>query len=86
MTRDATKAGLKRSEELLAKLAESVSRAELEGAFLDAIGAGDKGSVLWPLRVALTGRKASPGPFEVMEILGVKESLARVRTAIEKLS
>ena len=86
MTPDATKAGLKRSEELLAKLAESVSRAELEGAFLDAIGAGDKGSVLWPLRVALTGRKASPGPFEVMEILGVKESLARVRTAIEKLS
>ncbi|MBI2053382.1 MAG: glutamate--tRNA ligase [Candidatus Sungbacteria bacterium] len=86
MTPDATKAGLKRSEELLAKLAESVSRAELEGAFLDTIGAGDKGSILWPLRVALTGRKASPGPFEVMEILGVKESLARVRTAIEKLS
>lgn len=36
------------------------------------------GEYLWPMRVALTGRKASPGPFDVAEILGKKESLKRV--------
>jgi nondiscriminating glutamyl-tRNA synthetase len=29
----------------------------------------DNGSVLWPLRVALTGQQASPGPFEVASVL-----------------
>jgi len=46
----------------------------------------DRGRVLWPLRVALTGRKASPGPFEVAEILGKKKCLARVREAITFLN
>jgi len=43
----------------------------------------DRGRVLWPLRVALTALKASPGPFEVAEILGKKKCLARVREAKE---
>ncbi len=30
------------------------------------------GDYLWPMRVALTGQKASPGPFDVAEILGKK--------------
>ncbi|MDO8443658.1 MAG: glutamate--tRNA ligase [Candidatus Azambacteria bacterium] len=46
----------------------------------------DKGRLLWPLRVALTGLKASPGPFEVLDVLGKKESLARIETAIKKLA
>lgn len=45
------------------------------------IGGGHRGFLLWPLRVALSGRKASPGPFEIMEILGVEESLRRLRHA-----
>ena len=49
------------------------------------IGKGDKGCILWPLRAALTGKKASPGPFEIMEILGVDESLARIKKAEEKI-
>jgi len=43
------------------------------------------GELLWPLRVALTGEAASPGPFEVAEVLGKEEVLARIKTAIEKL-
>jgi len=43
------------------------------------------GEYLWPLRVALTGRKASPGPFEVAEILGKNESLKRIKNAINLL-
>ncbi|MFH1048078.1 MAG: glutamate--tRNA ligase, partial [Patescibacteria group bacterium] len=45
----------------------------------------DKGRLLWPLRVAITGLEASPGPFEILEILGKDESLRRIEAAIKKL-
>jgi len=41
----------------------------------------DRGYVLWPLRVALTGKKASAGPFEVAEILGKERVLKRIKEA-----
>ena len=44
------------------------------------------GEYLWPLRVALTGRKASPPPFDVAEILGKIESLKRIKEAFNKLT
>lgn len=44
------------------------------------------GSILWPLRVALTGRKASPGPFEVAAAMGKEKVLARLNQAISKLA
>lgn len=44
-----------------------------------------RGEVLWPLRVALTGLEKSPGPFEVMEVLGREESLERIKRALGKL-
>ena len=40
-----------------------------------------KGEIFWPLRVALTGRRASPGPFEVAEVLGKEKTLKRIREA-----
>jgi glutamyl/glutaminyl-tRNA synthetase len=49
----------------------------------------DNGSVLWPLRTALTGQEKSPGPFEVTETLflgyGKTKLLERIDTAISKL-
>ncbi|MGE4554718.1 MAG: hypothetical protein AB7D02_01085, partial [Candidatus Paceibacterota bacterium] len=42
----------------------------------------DRGKLLWPLRVALTGEKASPPPFEVAEILKKEETLKRIQRAI----
>lgn len=49
--------------------------------------ASDKrGEFLWPLRVALTGQKQSPSPFECVWVLGKKESLRRVEEAIAKMS
>jgi glutamyl-tRNA synthetase len=44
------------------------------------------GNYLWPFRVALTGRKASPGVFEVAEILGKQECLSRIEKAISLLA
>lgn len=46
----------------------------------------DKGRLLWPLRVALTGLEKSPGPFEILEILGKQESVKRIEAAIKKLA
>jgi glutamyl-tRNA synthetase len=43
------------------------------------------GDLLWPLRTALSGKRASPGPFEILEVLGKKESLKRIKSAINKL-
>ncbi|MDD5031873.1 MAG: glutamate--tRNA ligase [Patescibacteria group bacterium] len=43
------------------------------------------GDYLWPMRVALTGRQASPSPFDVAEVLGKEESLKRIKFAISSL-
>src|SRR3989344_3665495 len=45
-----------------------------------------KGQVLWPLRVALSGRDKSPDPFTLIYILGKDETLFRINNAIKKLS
>ena len=43
--------------------------------------------VLWPVRVAVSGRQSTPGgATELCELLGKEESLARIRRGIEKLS
>lgn len=44
------------------------------------------GNYLWPMRVALSGQKASPGPFEIAAILGKAESLAKIERAAMLLS
>ena len=44
------------------------------------------GVVLYPLRVALSGKKFTPGGgVELAELLGKEESIARIKAAIEKL-
>ncbi len=40
------------------------------------------GELLWPLRVALTGLRGSPGPFEVAAVLGREKVLKRIRSAV----
>jgi glutamyl-tRNA synthetase len=42
------------------------------------------GQLAQPVRVALTGRTASPGLFEVMEILGRERTLHRLRAGLER--
>jgi len=42
----------------------------------------NRGKLLWPLRVALSGKQASPGPFEISEIIGKKESIKRIRAVL----
>ncbi len=40
-----------------------------------------RGDVLWPMRVALTGREHSPGPFDVAAVIGKDETIRRLTTA-----
>lgn len=43
------------------------------------------GEVLWPLRVALSGREQSPGPFEIMAVLGKMKAIRRVKAGMDRL-
>ena len=62
------------------------SKHEWEEAFKKLVEeAGIKmGQLAQPVRVALTGRTASPGLFEVMEVLGRERTLIRLRKGIEQ--
>ena len=41
----------------------------------------NRGYLLWPLRTAVTGKKASAGPFEIAEVLGKNKTLKRIEQA-----
>ncbi|MFA4817415.1 MAG: glutamate--tRNA ligase [Parcubacteria group bacterium] len=59
------------------------TKENLEKNLLEA--AGDRrGDLLWPLRAALTGEQKSPSPFEVAWVLGKKETLDRIKKALDK--
>ena len=64
----------------------SFSREEWEKSFKNLVEEeGIKmGQLAQPVRVALTGRSASPGLFEVMEILGRERTLFRLRRGIAR--
>lgn len=45
------------------------------------------GQILWPVRIALSGKQFTPGgAFEIANILGKEEALTRTKTAILKLT
>jgi glutamyl/glutaminyl-tRNA synthetase len=78
---------LEKSHELLLSLKEgNWNKEKIEQVLLNETEAmGDKGKLLWPLRVALTGKKASAGPFEVASVLSKEKSLLRIEQAVAKL-
>ena len=86
MTDTEISTSLKRSEELIMNYQSSFTKENLSDIFLREIGSGDKGRLLWSLRVALSGKKASPGPFEIMEVLGKEKSLKRIKSANQAVS
>ncbi len=43
------------------------------------------GDFLWPMRASLSGEKASPGPFDIADVLGKKETLEKIKIAVSKL-
>lgn len=86
-TKEKTLVNLKEAEKIVsAVISDDFSKAKLEKALMPSAEAAGRGEMLWPLRVAVSGLEKSPGPFEIMETLGKKESLSRIAGAIQKLS
>lgn len=48
--------------------------------------AWQNGNVLWPTRIALSGKEKSPSPFELLWVLGADESQKRLDIALQKLA
>jgi glutamyl-tRNA synthetase len=77
------KVNLKKMRGAIVKLKDSdFNQKKLEEKLMPVAASIGRGEALWPLRVALSGRKNSPGPFEIMEVLGKKESLSRIDTVL----
>ncbi|MDO8584787.1 MAG: glutamate--tRNA ligase [bacterium] len=75
---------------LLREAVAKIDGAEFQKSLLESVIAPlaakhGKGETFWPLRAALSGREASPGPLEIMSVIGKNESLRRIDAAIEKL-
>ncbi len=92
-TAEGTKKALTDLSELFASLDEknlSKENLEIEIKKMITDKGYDNGSVLWPLRTALTGQEKSPGPFEVASTLalglGKDEVIKRIDSAIARLS
>ena len=89
-TADAAKLLTPDARSLLGALSGEIGAAEWQVATLEerlrefVTAKGVKlGTVAQPLRAALTGSLASPGIFEVMEVLGRDETLGRLADAVE---
>ncbi|MFA4941680.1 MAG: glutamate--tRNA ligase [Patescibacteria group bacterium] len=88
LTAEQIKKNLEEVSEQLEKIPEkNWVNDSLEEAMITYIKAKElkTGDYLWPMRVALTGRKASPSPFDVAEVLGKEESLKRIKFAMNLL-
>lgn len=81
-----TKKALKESERVLKE--ETDYSSDSVEQLLRALAAKiniEAGRLLWSVRVALSGKAASPGTFELIEFFGKNETLARIKTAIDML-
>ncbi len=76
---------LQKLAELVARIPEEATPGEVKEYIWDYAEEVGKGEVLWPLRVALTGRERSPDPFTVIHILGSAEAYKRINTACDTI-
>jgi len=67
------------------KTADFTSPDTIKAALMPYAETVGKGELLWPVRIALSGRAQSPDPFTIASIIGQGETLARLQTACGKL-
>lgn len=80
------KSFLEKTYEILKEIPENEFLPENIKNKLVPLSPNDLGLVFWPLRVSLTGLKASPSPFEIAYVLGKNKTLERIKKAIQILS
>jgi len=85
--REKTKANLEKTIEFLENLTGEWNRENLETTILNWIKEQElgNGDVLWPMRVAVSGLRNSPGPLEIASVLGKTETLNRMQQAVDKI-
>ncbi|MFA5925351.1 MAG: glutamate--tRNA ligase [Parcubacteria group bacterium] len=74
---------LQKSSELIGGIEKGEWEIEkIKDKLMEAADQKNRGALLWPLRVALTGKEKSSSPFEVAWVLGREESVKRINQAI----
>jgi glutamyl-tRNA synthetase len=81
----ATLPRLQKLAEIISMIPENSEAEDIKNRIWDYAVDQGKGEVLWPLRVALTGKERSPDPFTVIAIIGSGEAYKRVRTACDTI-
>lgn len=76
---------LQKLAEIVATIPEECSVEEIKSYIWDYAVEAGKGEVLWPLRVALTGKERSPDPFTVIHIIGSAEAYQRIKNACDTI-
>lgn len=76
---------LERAREQLERLQKWPTADEAKAELWDLAESLGRGELLWPLRIALSGKERSPDPFTLIAILGQEESLRRVHDACAKM-
>lgn len=78
---------LKEIKEVLKNNSIVWTKENLEELIFSWLKTNDKknGDYLWPLRVALSGERNSPSPFEIAAVLGREKSLERIEIAFTKI-
>ncbi len=61
--------------------ADNFTAEKVKNAIWDYATEQGKGEVLWPMRVALSGKEKSPDPFTIAEVIGKAETLTRLQHA-----
>jgi len=80
--KSAAKKHLEKLIALLDPVPEGEWRSEkIKHSVFDYAEAAGKGNVLWPMRIALSGREKSPDPFEIAGIIGKDETKKRIKHA-----
>lgn len=86
MANDELKKSLEKSLDIMNGVGDGDWELEnLKNKLMEAADPKNRGELLWPLRVALTGKEKSPSPFEVAWVLGKQETLKRINLALQKI-
>lgn len=72
---------LMRVTELLENATDSDNPEDIKALLWNYAEEVGRGEVLWPLRVALTGKEKSPDPFTVIATIGIPEAIRRIENA-----
>lgn len=83
--REKTRMHLQKVLEFLENNADFSDPEKIKAAIWDYAESAGRGDVLWPMRVALSGKDKSPDPFTLAYILGRQETLSRINLALEKV-